>query len=194
MVPGGKLYVPGAEKIIPNIRRLVDEARAGRVFLVSSGDAHTPDDPEFKIFPPHCVKRTSGARIIPEGLTPRYLTVPNDASFELPQKLREYQQIILEKQTLDVFDTAKAAELVGLLGSDVEYVVFGVVTEYCVNFAVRGLLARGCKVAVVRDAIETLKPAESDRALGEWQALGARLISTDQAIAMAEANATRRIA
>ena len=31
MLPGGKLYVPGSEKIIPNIRRLVDEAREGRV-------------------------------------------------------------------------------------------------------------------------------------------------------------------
>lgn len=193
MLPGGKLYVPGAEKIIPNIRRLVDEARAGRVFLVSSGDAHAPDDPEFKLFPPHCVKRTSGAEIIPEGLTPRRLTVPNDASFKLPRELSEYQQIILEKQTLDVFDNAKAGELVGLLGLNVEYVVFGVVTEYCVNCAVKGLAERGSKVAVVRDAIETLKPEEGNRALGEWLALGARLISTDQAIAMAEANAAQRI-
>jgi nicotinamidase/pyrazinamidase len=67
MLPGGKLYVPGAEKIIPNIKRLVNEARAGRVLLVSSGDAHTPDDPEFELFPSHCVKGTSGAEIIPEG-------------------------------------------------------------------------------------------------------------------------------
>ena len=72
MLPGGKLYVPGAEKIIPNIRRLVDEARAGRVFLVSSGDAHAPDDPEFKVFPPHCVKGTPRApRLFPIGLACR---------------------------------------------------------------------------------------------------------------------------
>ena len=36
MLPGGKLYVPGAEKIIPNITRLVNVAREGRVLLVSS--------------------------------------------------------------------------------------------------------------------------------------------------------------
>jgi len=36
MLPGGKLYVPGAEKIIPNIKRLVDAARDGRALLVSS--------------------------------------------------------------------------------------------------------------------------------------------------------------
>jgi len=32
MLPGGKLYVPGAEKLLPNIRRLVDVARDGRAF------------------------------------------------------------------------------------------------------------------------------------------------------------------
>ena len=30
MLPGGKLYVPGAEKLLPNIRRLTDAARQGR--------------------------------------------------------------------------------------------------------------------------------------------------------------------
>ena len=61
MLPGGKLYVPGAEKLLPNIRRLTDSARQGRVFLVSHGCYHTKDDPEFAIFPPHCVQGTPGA-------------------------------------------------------------------------------------------------------------------------------------
>src|SRR5579872_4523951 len=91
MLPGVKLYVPGAEKIIPNVQRLVDEARQGRVFLVSSADAHTSDDPEFQTFPPHCVKGTPGAEIIPEGLAPNRLTIPNDASFKLPRELSRYQ-------------------------------------------------------------------------------------------------------
>ena len=30
MLPGGKLYVPGAEKLLPNIRRLTDAARQGQ--------------------------------------------------------------------------------------------------------------------------------------------------------------------
>ena len=193
MLPGGKLYVPGAEKIVPNIKRLVDEARAGRVFLVSSGDALTPDDPEFKLFPPHCVKGTSGAEIIPEGLAPRRLTIPNDGSFALPKRFSECQQIVIEKQTLDVFDNPRASELVRSLGPNVEYVVFGVVTEYCVRCAARGLLKCGGTVDIVQDAIEALKPEEGNRALDELKALGARLISTDQAIAMVEARAPQRV-
>jgi nicotinamidase-related amidase len=45
MLPGGSLYIPGAEKIIENINLLVDAARQGRVFLISSADAHNPNDP-----------------------------------------------------------------------------------------------------------------------------------------------------
>jgi len=41
-----ELYVSGAEKIIANINLLADAARQGRVLLISSPDAHSPDDPE----------------------------------------------------------------------------------------------------------------------------------------------------
>ena len=67
MLPGGKLYVPGAEKLLPNIRRLTDPARLGKVFLVSHGCFHTPNDPEFskqwgmaKIQAPLAWNRTHG--------------------------------------------------------------------------------------------------------------------------------------
>ena len=50
MLPGGKLYVPGAEKLLPNIRRLTDAARQGRVFLVSHGCYHTKNDPSSPYF------------------------------------------------------------------------------------------------------------------------------------------------
>ena len=90
---------------------------------------------------------------------------------------------MLEKQTLDVFDNAHASELVERLGADTEYVVFGVVTEYCVRCAAKGLLERGRKVSVVEDAIEALNPADGRRALDELQALGARLITTSEALA-----------
>src|SRR2546429_3267297 len=77
MLPGGKLYVPGAEKLLPNIRKLTDAARRGAVFLVSHGCFHTSDDPEFKMFPPHCVQGTPGANFVPEALTERIFRVPN---------------------------------------------------------------------------------------------------------------------
>ena len=182
MLPGGNLYVPGAERLLPNIRRLTDAARQGQVFLVSHGCFHTPDDPEFQIFPPHCVKGTAGAELVPEALTEKVARVPNDVDANLPEDLSHFQQILLEKQTLNIFESRHADALVQRLGSRAEYVVFGVVTEYCVSFAAKGLLERGRSVAVVRDAIETLKPEDGKTTIAQLEQLGARLTTTDQAL------------
>ena len=182
MLPGGKLYVPGAEKLLPNIKRLTDLARQDRVFLVSHGDFHSPDDPEFKIFPPHCVKGTAGAELVPEALTEKVARIPNDVAANLPEDLSKYQQILLEKQTLNIFESRHADALVKQLGNQAEFVVFGVVTEYCVSFAVKGLIQRGRRVAVVQDAIETLKQEDGQTTIAELQRLGARFTTTDQAL------------
>src|SRR5277367_913303 len=96
MLPGGKLYVPGAERLLPNIRRLTDAARQGRVFLVSHGCFHTKDDPEFAQFPPHCIGETPGARLVPEALTEKYVTIPNEPTAKVPADLEQFQQIVLE--------------------------------------------------------------------------------------------------
>ena len=182
MLPGGNLYVPGAEKLLPTLQRLTDAARQGKVFLVSHGCFHTPDDPEFRIFPPHCVKGTAGAELVPEALTEKVVRVPNDAQAKLPEDLSQYQQILLEKQTLNIFESRHADALVRRLGSQAEFVVFGVVTEYCVSFAAKGLLERGRRVAVVQDAIETLKQEDGKRAIAELERLGARMTTADQAL------------
>ena len=189
MLPGGKLYVPGAEKIIPNLRRLVDVAREGRVFLVSSACAHAADDPEFRTFPQHCIRGTDGARIVPDGLTSDFVTIPNNDAWRLPVALLSHSQVVIEKQMLDVFSNPHTDEIVARLGRDAEYVVFGVVTEYCVHFAAKGLLDRGRKVFIVKDAIETLKPEDSDHTLKELKSLGAELISTDEGLQMTIGNA-----
>ena len=186
VLPGGNLYVPGAEKLLPNIRRLTDAARQGKVFLVSHGDFHTPNDPEFKIFPPHCVKGTPGSELVPEAITENVARVANEPDANLPDDLIRYQQILLEKQTLSIFESRHADALVKKLGNHAEFVVFGVVTEYCVSFAVKGLLERGRRVAVVTDAIETLKKEEGEKAVAEFVRLGARLTTTDHALTALE--------
>jgi nicotinamidase/pyrazinamidase len=187
MLPGGKLYVPGAEKLLPNIRKLTDAARQGRVFLVSHGCYHTPNDPEFQSFPPHCVKGSPGSHFVPEALAEKVALVPNDAAAALPSDLSQFQQILLEKQTLDIFESRHAEALVIRLPPDAAFVVFGVVTEYCVRLAAKGLIDRGRRVFLVQDAIETLKAEDGARTIAELKDRGAKLITTDEALAMAYA-------
>jgi len=189
MLPGGKLYVPEAEKLLPNIRRLVDVARDGRAFLVSHGCFHVADDPEFQTFPPHCIKGTAGADFVPEALSEHYVRVLNEPGSSLPEDFLRNQQIILEKQTLDVFESRHANALLERLDRSAQFVVFGVVTEYCVRFAAKGLLERKRKVSVVSDAIETLSREAKERTLSELAALGANFVSTDEVLTRLAAKA-----
>ena len=186
MLPGGKLYVPGAEKLIPNLVRLTDAARQGRVFILGDACVHSPDDPEFQQFPPHCVVGTPGAEMIPATRANRVLVIHNRAGAEIPGDLSPYQQVILEKQTLDVFNNPNTEivldRVTQFTDEDAEIFVFGVVTEYCVRLAAKGLLERGRRVALVRDAIETLTPEDGAKAIEELKSLGARLVTTEEAL------------
>src|SRR5260370_2081021 len=105
MHAAGKLYVPDAERIIGNLKRLTDYAHAHGIRIVASADDHVmghaeiSDPPDWKAtFPPHCLRDTPGQRKIPEtalrdplviepargelaALTPRVRADPGDVPF-----------------------------------------------------------------------------------------------------------------
>lgn len=189
MLPGGKLYVPGAEKRIPNMRRLVEAARKEKAFLISSTDQHSPNDPEFQRFPPHCVRGTSGADIVPDLKAGDTVHVKNTHPATALSTISRGKQIVIEKQTLDVFDNPATEKLLAQVPPDSEFIVFGVVTEFCVRLAAKGLLDRGRRVAIVTDAIETLDPDESKKTLDELASHGAELITTSDALRILERSA-----
>jgi nicotinamidase/pyrazinamidase len=177
LYPAGALYVPGAERIVPAIARLNRFAAAHNIPVVSTVDAHTEDDPEFQSWPHHCVAGAWGQRKAESTLLPRRVVIPNREG-ALPD-LHGAQQIIVEKQTVDVFRAVNLQRVIELLGGE-RYVVYGVVTEICVYYAARGLLETGHPVIVVSDAIESLKAADAQKALGEICATGAMLAPADE--------------
>jgi nicotinamidase/pyrazinamidase len=185
MMPGGKLYAAGAEKLIPNIGRLMNFAREHRIPVISSADAHVPDDPEFRQFPPHCVKGTPGQAKLALTLLPGRRTIaPEGEPLPPPEEIARHPQWIVEKRALDVFSNPSAAPLVKCLAAR-RYVVFGVATDYCVKLAALGLLRLGCRVSVVTDAIQGIDPAASKAALQEMQDAGAELVETKAVLAQA---------
>ena len=171
LYPAGALYVPGAEHIVPAVARLNRFAAARGIPVISTTDAHAENDPEFALWPPHCVASTTGQHKADSTLLDKRVVIPN-RDCALP--LDGAQQIIVEKQTVDVFQAPNLARVMERLGAG-RFVVFGVVTEICVLYAVRGLLKAGKQVVVVTDAIETLKAEDSGRALDEMRAGGATL-------------------
>jgi len=171
LYPAGALYVPGAERIVPAIAHLNRFAAAHGIPVVSTTDAHTENDSEFAIWPHHCVAGTWGQRKAETTLLEKRVVIPNRAC-EL--SIDGVHQIVVEKQTVDVFLARNLARVIDQLQC-AQCVVYGVVTEICVLYAVRGLLKAGRQVTVVTDAIETLKAEDSARALEEMRAAGATL-------------------
>jgi nicotinamidase/pyrazinamidase len=168
LYPSGALYVPGAERVMPRIARLNGYAAAHGIPVVSTVDAHTENDPEFSVWPPHCIAGTTGQHKAEATLLERRVVVPN-APCELA--IAGAQQIIVEKQHVDVFTAPNLACVVEALAAD-RFVVYGVVTEICVLFAARGLVRFGKPVVIVTDAVETLKAEDSAKALEEIRAAG----------------------
>jgi nicotinamidase/pyrazinamidase len=180
--PEGKLYVPRSEAIVPALRRLTQWAAERRVPVVASVDAHHADDPEFQQWPPHCLVGTAGQQKIPETILPRQFVLPNRRT-GIPADLRLGQQVVLEKQQLDVFANPNTEPLLAQFGHP-DVVLYGVVTELCVALAARNLLQMGCRVTLVEDAMAALDPVQARKRLDEFIRQGAQLASSNDIVGM----------
>jgi len=177
--PAGALYAMGAERIVPVVARLNRHAAANRIALVSTTDAHAENDPEFTQWPPHCVSGTLGQRKAPATLLDDLIVVPNCG--ELPDT-GGVAQMIVEKQTVDVFEARTIAPLLERLAAD-RFVVYGVVTEICVRLAVRGLLRYGKPLTIVADAVQALRKEDGETALADLRAAGAAVATIGEVLA-----------
>lgn len=176
MFPAGALYVPGAERILPKVAALNRYAAMLGLPLISTMDAHTENDPEFRAWPPHCVVGTVGQGKASVTLQePRIVLPAHPSEFELAGA----RQILLEKQTTDCFTNANLDSLLNRLQAE-EAVVYGVVTEICVAHAIRGLLRRNLRVTLVQDAVMELDSSASQALEAELVGAGGQLVMASQ--------------
>jgi nicotinamidase/pyrazinamidase len=192
MLPTGSLYVPGAEQIIPNLKKLVTYARDHHIPELSSADAHLPDDPSFAQWPPHCVIGTPGQRRILETAFPSPLVIANRSGAFVPPA-HWTGQTIIDKTEYDVSTNPNFDAILSALSQSLgqpRFVVFGVATEYCVRGAALALRKRGFAVDLVTDAIRAITVEGGHKAIEEMAAADVRLVET-QAVCLAADQATR---
>src|SRR6185369_3766560 len=173
MYPAGALYVPGAESIVDRVAALNAYAAAHGIPVVSTMDAHTENDPEFRDWPPHCVAGTAGQQKPSATLLEKRVTIPNTPA---PVELGDARQILLEKQSVDCFTNPNLPALLDRLGAE-RCVVYGVVSEICVKNAAMGLLKTGRRVEIVTNAIRSLNDAAYQEFLVEFTAAGGLLVN-----------------
>jgi len=164
--PAGALYVPGAERILPVVAKLNRHAP----LVISTVDAHSEDDPEFQIYPHHCVVGTAGQHKPAVTLLDRRATVPAAED--------GVRQWILEKQKLNCFSSPHLEPLLATLQAD-RYVVYGLVTEICVRCAAFGLLRTGKPVEIATNAVMALDRQKASEMFADFAAAGGCLTTSE---------------
>lgn len=132
----GALYSPRYDAIVPRLRERLAAAEAEGIPLVFLVDTHAADDPEFRMFPPHCVEGSGEDEVVPEfrGFAER--------------------GTVVRKRTFSGFHGTDLDTVLERLDPQLVEVV-GVCTDICVLHTVAGLRARGYDVLVRKDLVET---------------------------------------
>jgi nicotinamidase/pyrazinamidase len=190
----GKLYVPDAEAIIPNLKRLTDYAHAHGIRIVASADDHVgghrelSPGPDFReTFPEHCMRGTPGQAKIPETRLREPLLVqpdPEDPAL-LAGRVRAHPgDILFNKHRFDVFTNANVEPVLAVLDPR-HIVLYGVAQDVCARHAVDGLRTRhpAIRLSVVRDAMRPIDPAAGERLLRQWSDEGIRIVETNDIVA-----------
>jgi nicotinamidase/pyrazinamidase len=179
MVPAGALYAPGAEIITPKLKELTALAAETGSPVISTVDAQSEDDPEFRSWKPHCVAGTTGQQKLSVTLRDKRYTLTTAPGALDEAAVLQAQQIVVEKQHVDCFTNPNLFPLLQLIGP-ARFLVYGVVTEVCVLHAARGLLKAGYAVELVEDAIWPFSAEAGKQAMAELTASGAERTTADR--------------
>lgn len=183
--PRGKLYVKDAEKLRPQWERLTLLAKEKSIRVVNSADFHYANSaeldssPDFiKTFPEHCMAGSRGADFIKETDPEEPVIFDWDKEYLITFDLFDsvkYRNYIIRKDAFDVFTGSPYTEIVLSRLKPETVVVYGVTTNICVDFAVKGLKKREKDVYVVEDAIKELPgiPLPFD----DWKERGVKFIT-----------------
>lgn len=177
--PGGALAVPGGDRVVEPLNRAAAAFAAAGLPVFATRDWHPPRTGHFQayggLWPVHCVQGTAGAAFHPD------LRLPGRA-------------ILLYKGTDEHRDGYSAYDGVNEAGTPFSRLleehgighlfIGGLATDYCVRTTVLDARANGLAVSVLVDAVAgvDLQPGDSERALAEMRAAGARLIAVAEAV------------
>lgn len=154
----GALYVGKiAEKVNEEIERIIQKAREENMPVLYICDSHRPDDAEFRMFKPHCIKGTEGGEIA-DSLAPR----PGDC-------------IIPKRKYSAFFGTDLDATLREMKIS--ELILVGVCTNICVLYTAADARMLNYKVTVIKDGVASFNQEAHKFALQEMETtLGVNII------------------
>jgi|GEM_PF-279068 len=191
--PDGALAIQDASSIRSNLERILKFAFSNGFRVLLFEDMHIDGDPEFKDFPPHCVKGTGGSELI-EEIAINLKETPMCMSYEfrgdeetfsnlplkagvLPSSDHENVPRVFEKHVIDIFLEQSFASYIDARHPDA-VLLCGVATDYCIKAAALGLREKGIKVYLFLDAIAGVFGESTIAALEMMRKAGVQFITT----------------
>lgn len=156
----GSLVVPKAKELIPNQKKLLERARKLGFEILFLADNHMPNDPEFDIWPKHCVQGTYGAKVVDE-------LAPLKSEKVIPK--RRYSGFF----GTDLDLTLREAGIKRII-------LVGVLTDICVMYTSAGASARNYEVIAVSDATASIKKENHEFALEHMKEVHNTIITTTE--------------
>ena len=153
---GRNLYVgPTIREIIPRIRELLEHEKTAGSRIIFVCDTHEPNDKEFEMFPPHCIRGTEEPEVIPE--------------------LAEFAEEIIPKRRYSAFFETNLEDRLAELNPE-KIVIVGDCTNICVLYTAAEARYRDYAVEVPADCVATFDPDAHTFALKQMQTvLGANV-------------------
>src|SRR3990172_5515063 len=148
---GHNLYIgPAIREIIPRIQRLLQQEKDRDSHVIFLCDTHDPDDLEFRMFPPHCIRGTEEPEIIPE--------------------LGEFADEVIPKRRFSGFFGTNLADRLRQLNPE-KIILLGDCTNICVYFTAADARALDYEVEVPADCVATFDAEAQQFALGQMESV-----------------------
>ena len=148
---GHNLYIgPAIRETIPRIQRLLQEEKGRGSHIIFLCDTHDPDDLEFRMFPPHCIRGTEEPEIIPE--------------------LGEFADEVIPKRRFSGFFGTNLAERLRRLNPE-KIILVGDCTNICVYFTAADARALDYEVEVPADCVATFDAEAHGFALSQMESV-----------------------
>jgi len=164
----GNLKCERANRMIPNLKKLIEATRKSKIPVIYSNDAHYPEDAEVvHRWGKHAIKGTKGAEVIPQ----------------LKPTEKDY---IVEKRTYSGFYETGLEPLLRSLyrGEGAKTVILGGLhTNMCVRHTAADAFFRGYKIIIAKDGVEAFTQEDHEQGLKYLEYVyNAKIMTVDEII------------
>lgn len=176
----GALPVPGAQELVAPMQHWLGTLQPGEVAgVLFTEDTHVPEiyarSAEAREFPPHCERDTAGWALV---VDPAVID-PNIPVYALEKGVFDmWTEPGLRMNPFDSPGSSDRDAFFAQLRADgvKDVTVVGVAADYCVRWAVEGLIARGFRVTVQADLTRGITRQIDAVALNEWAGAAVTII------------------